>query len=463
MKKKILALMLVVSMLAVAVLSGTLAYFTDTDEAENVFTVGNVDIEIEEPNWKPDNSDKLENIVPGVSYDKDPQVKNVGSNPAYVRMTVCFQNGVNIGGLSSVEPESLTDMLKNISSNWTLVDEGLDMGVHFDGAHDNCWYVTFTYNEILEPGETTDPLFTAVQFPSSWDQNTFKNFIGDSFEIDVMAEAIQAEGFNSSAEAFAGLSGSTITTVSTTDELAAALDAGESVIGISGTEVELNYEVNNGVLETGAKLIGVTEDATLTFTGLGTGSVSVSLENLTVVDETCYESENGENAWEFTYLELTGKNTFRNVVFTDGIMIDGNADITCIDCTFIGHNNDSSTLSDVKMNGVWVLSGNATFRNCTFEGTRGIKVCDSNTSSTYASADVNVVVDNCTFDSLSEKPGVAIDYSGDTTIGFSVTIKNSTFIDCQPGDQNLYIYETDNYTPVLENNTVVSGTSVIVS
>lgn len=44
MKKKILALAMAAIMLIVAVVGGTLAYFTDTDEATNVFTFGNVQI-----------------------------------------------------------------------------------------------------------------------------------------------------------------------------------------------------------------------------------------------------------------------------------------------------------------------------------------------------------------------------------------------------------------------------------
>ena len=46
MKKKILALSLCVVMLAIAIVGGTLAYFTDTDQKTNTFTVGNVKIEL---------------------------------------------------------------------------------------------------------------------------------------------------------------------------------------------------------------------------------------------------------------------------------------------------------------------------------------------------------------------------------------------------------------------------------
>lgn len=48
MKKKILALSLCVVMAAIAIVGGTLAYFTDTDKATNTFTVGNIDINLTE-------------------------------------------------------------------------------------------------------------------------------------------------------------------------------------------------------------------------------------------------------------------------------------------------------------------------------------------------------------------------------------------------------------------------------
>ena len=46
MKKKLIAISLVVAMLAVAIVGGSLAYFTDTKSATNTFTVGNVKIDL---------------------------------------------------------------------------------------------------------------------------------------------------------------------------------------------------------------------------------------------------------------------------------------------------------------------------------------------------------------------------------------------------------------------------------
>ena len=48
MKKKLIALCLIVVLAAVAVVGGTLAYFTDTDSEKNVFTTGDVDIPADE-------------------------------------------------------------------------------------------------------------------------------------------------------------------------------------------------------------------------------------------------------------------------------------------------------------------------------------------------------------------------------------------------------------------------------
>lgn len=48
MKKKIIALCLVIALAATAVIGGTLAYFTDTDNATNTFTVGKIDITLQE-------------------------------------------------------------------------------------------------------------------------------------------------------------------------------------------------------------------------------------------------------------------------------------------------------------------------------------------------------------------------------------------------------------------------------
>ncbi len=82
MKKKIIALCLTVCLAAVAVVGGTLAYFTDTDEATNVFTTGKVDIALKE-NFDKNNAKLLPGIENAVTKEVSIKVES-GSEDAYV-------------------------------------------------------------------------------------------------------------------------------------------------------------------------------------------------------------------------------------------------------------------------------------------------------------------------------------------------------------------------------------------
>ena len=190
---------------------------------------------------------------------------------------------------------------------------------------------------------------------------------------------------------------------------------------------------------------------TLTATGSGVTPIGDSeavftFRDLTVADESVSYNE---AAWEFSYLEL-GNVVCENVVFADPIMVEGqNASFN--NCTFNGVND---TANGITMNGVWVANGDSTFTHCTFQNNRGMKICDR-----YAPEVGTVVIDGCTFQNLEQKPGVAIDDW--ETRDMKITIKNSTFINCQPGDQGLYVYETDNTVPTVENNIVESYTELV--
>ena len=85
MKKKILAMCLCVAMLAIAIVGGTLAYFTDTDTETNVFTTGDVAIDLIEV-FDAENA----KLLPGIDIQKEVTVQNTGSESAYVRVHVAF-------------------------------------------------------------------------------------------------------------------------------------------------------------------------------------------------------------------------------------------------------------------------------------------------------------------------------------------------------------------------------------
>ena len=171
MKRKILALVLCVAMLAIAVVGGTLAYFTDTDAKTNTFTVGNVDITLTEPKWDESGEAEAEDVYPGEPLAKDPTVTNDGNNPCFVRIKVegldQFAEAFN-GAMITYRTDYVEGAL---GTNWVL---------HTDGY--------FYYTKVLAVGETTDALFDQVVIPFALTNNA------DAEPIDVSAYAVQAQG-----------------------------------------------------------------------------------------------------------------------------------------------------------------------------------------------------------------------------------------------------------------------------
>lgn len=191
MKKKIVSLALVASLLALVIVGGTLAYFTDTENATNTFVIGNVDITLTESSWT-----APEAAVPGFTYAKNPVITNTGTNDAYVRLKVTFDN---YGDFVAAGVTDLRTMLQGVNTEvWTAIAEPAVSG-------DTVTY-TYTYNTILvgsaDPAAATAALFTGVQIPGTFD-NADMQTLRPSFNINVVAEAIQAEGFANVTTAFA--------------------------------------------------------------------------------------------------------------------------------------------------------------------------------------------------------------------------------------------------------------------
>jgi hypothetical protein len=234
------------------------------------------------------------------------------------------------------------------------------------------------------------------------------------------------------------------------DDLLAALASAEKnmplTIKLNG-DVEWPTEGHHGEndITPASSIVIVGDGHTITATGsgvtpLGDVEAPMTLKNVTIKDNS---ASYNEGAWELTYLEMGGtKLTCENVTFADEIQLVTNATFT--NCSF--ESNEESVYA------VWVDGGSATFTNCTFKGYRGLK-----THEAYGSEVSAVIVKNCTFENISKKPGIAIGtLNADTT----VSITGSDFINCQAGDQGLYIYETDTdvttFNFINENNKAYS-------
>ena len=197
--------------------------------------------------------------------------------------------------------------------------------------------------------------------------------------------------------------------------------------GIGSTPL---VEVANTVTET-VTIQGEGESSVLVVEGKGVGALRAAngakliFKDMTILDKS--ESYN-EGAWELTYLEFAGNLEFNNVIFKSGIQLQTENNETTLNATF---NNCTFITEEESVYGVWVSDGISTFSNCKFQGTRGLKMHE--------------------------------DYGSEIT---SVTIKNSSFIGCQAGEQGLYIYETDTdvstFTFVNSNNSVEEDPANVV-
>ena len=87
-KKQLAIAMASCLMVGALAFGGTMAYLTDTEGATNTFTVGKVQIDLEEPGYPGNTDDSVKNLVSNQEIAKDPQVENTGVNDAIVFMTV---------------------------------------------------------------------------------------------------------------------------------------------------------------------------------------------------------------------------------------------------------------------------------------------------------------------------------------------------------------------------------------
>ena len=129
-KRKALLLSLCAVLLVVASVMGTMAYLTSSDTVTNTFTVGKVQITLDEAAVNLDgtpiegaarvkqNSYKL---LPGHTYNKDPMVTVLkGSESSYVKMTVTFSKAAELDAIFDPNGAELTSIFNGYdSANWS--------------------------------------------------------------------------------------------------------------------------------------------------------------------------------------------------------------------------------------------------------------------------------------------------------------------------------------------------------
>lgn len=242
-KTKALLMSLCAVLLVAASVLGTMAYLTDSKDVKNTFTVGNVAIKLDEAKVDENGTQVVDKdgnpvarvteneykLLPGHTYVKDPTVTVLKPSVAsYVRMKVTFNKASQIIAMCT-DPEFAEDGPTGVENAYPLIrmvnfveanaakwdgiipdnmvdtEEMLADAKYFayDAEADTLTYY-FYYNEaVAAPTENVvlPVLFDSIKVPEWATNDQLKALQG--FEINVVAEAIQADGFTDAADAWA--------------------------------------------------------------------------------------------------------------------------------------------------------------------------------------------------------------------------------------------------------------------
>lgn len=205
MKKKVALTAAAVALVGTLAVGGTLAWFTDTETATNVVTMGKVDILLKEDGGTDGNKvtspEGLEykNVMPGDKFQKAVSIENKG-NDAYVRVKIVVSgNDVILNSLvdSKEEPNKDNDItfLKKVDNEFNALDLNWTKGTI--NGEDVCYAYVPTF--LLSDKKTEETIFDKIQIPGAeWGNE----YVDQKFNIKVVADAIQSKNFDDADAAF---------------------------------------------------------------------------------------------------------------------------------------------------------------------------------------------------------------------------------------------------------------------
>lgn len=236
-KSKALLLTLCAVLLIAASVLGTMAYLTSSAEVKNTFTVGKVEIKLDEAKVTADGipvegaarvTENSYKLMPGTTYTKDPTVTvKAGSEDSYVRMKVTFNNAKAIIALCT-DPEfadevtgvenafpliRMVNFVKANAAKWDgiIPDNMVDTEdmladakyFAYDKTADTLTYYFYYTDTVGAPnGDVKLPgLFNNITVPEWATGEQLAKL--DNFQITVVAEAIQAGSFANAGAAWA--------------------------------------------------------------------------------------------------------------------------------------------------------------------------------------------------------------------------------------------------------------------
>lgn len=223
-KRKLLVVAMTLCMAAILVAGSTLAFLTDTEMNQNTFTVGNVKITLLESAVKEDKSDngrlhyvdadgentqtvtqnEYKNLMPGSTVVKDPTVTNVGENEVFVRILVKHNNNAAI--FNNFDAAGLAACIKGLNGAVSHTDVAWKLEDGTYGQNTDNWKAD--YSDILSNDEKVYAfyvtaklakgdkftIFQGISVPEKF-QSAELEAVYQGLAIDIVAHAIQADGF----------------------------------------------------------------------------------------------------------------------------------------------------------------------------------------------------------------------------------------------------------------------------
>lgn len=223
-KRKITLLALSLCMVAILAVGGTMAYFTDTDKADNTFVTGNVEIDLIEK-FGDNNPDTPEKLLPATGsaqagtlkngITKEVSVKNTGSEDAYVRVHIAIPSILDDGadtfnaGNNKLHFNFATASVAAGQWNWSKSTGEPTTGdwnyytTTVDGISYNVYVVTY---ETALPADATTATQAMNQVyldsrTTNADIDAYIEALGENWHILVVAEGTQAAGFENAYDA----------------------------------------------------------------------------------------------------------------------------------------------------------------------------------------------------------------------------------------------------------------------
>ena len=214
MKKKTLVIALCAAVLAIAIVGGTVAYFTDIKAETNTMTLGSVSIEqyeqergeggalvtftpdkpampavgeikwADEPIQVGDYQQKVFHEDMKNVMDKIVTVQNTGKSDAFVRTIVAIE-------APEYDKNNLLGANYNIEG---MVDQDWNAWQPVDIEGTQYLYMVFTYEKALAPEEVSAPSLVQLYLASKTTNEDVVAF-GETWDVLVLSQAVQEAGF----------------------------------------------------------------------------------------------------------------------------------------------------------------------------------------------------------------------------------------------------------------------------